>query len=83
MAEQADTTVNRAEVSDRIASAVAYITIFPAIALLVLPRYNKRANVRFHARQSIFLNAALALVSYCVTLLLGFAALVGLSLIHI
>jgi len=77
MAEQADTLEYRSGVSDRIASAVAYITIFPAIVLLVLPHYNKRADVRFHARQSIYLNAMLSLVSYGVTLFLGFAALVG------
>ena len=79
MAEQTLSFVNRSGVSDRIASAVAYITIFPAIVLLILPRSSKRPNVRFHARQSIFLNATLSLVSYGATLFLGFAALVGSS----
>jgi uncharacterized membrane protein len=77
MAEQTDSIVSRSGVSDGIACALAYITIFPAIVLLILPSFNKRADVRFHARQSIFLNAALSLVSYGVTLFLGFAALVG------
>ena len=39
--------------TDNMAGALAYITIFPAILFLVLDQYNKRPFVRFHAFQCI------------------------------
>ena len=45
--------------SDNAAGALAYVTIIPAILFLVLPEYNKRSFVRFHAFQSIGLAVAL------------------------
>lgn len=44
--------------SDNAAGAISYITILPAIVFLVMPPYNKRAYVRFHSWQSIFLTIA-------------------------
>jgi uncharacterized membrane protein len=44
--------------SDNAAGALAYITVVPAIVFLVLPPYNKRPYVLFHAWQSIFLTIA-------------------------
>ncbi len=41
--------------ADNVAGALAYITILPAILFLVLPDYNKRPFVRFHAFQCICL----------------------------
>ena len=41
--------------ADNVAGALAYITIIPAILFLVLPDYNKRSFVRFHAFQCICL----------------------------
>lgn len=43
--------------SDNGAGALAYVTFIPAIIFLVMPPYNASAYVRFHAWQSIFLNA--------------------------
>ncbi len=35
--------------ADNVAGALAYITILPAILFLILPDYNRRPFVRFHA----------------------------------
>lgn len=57
--------------SDNAAGALAYITVFPAIAFLVLLPYKKSAYVRFHAWQSIFINLLGVLVYYGVNFLVG------------
>jgi uncharacterized membrane protein len=44
--------------SESAASALAYITIIPAIIFLVVAPYNTNRNVKFHAWQSIFLGIA-------------------------
>lgn len=41
------------DLSDNAASAIAYITIIPAIIFLLLAPYNQRPLVRFHSFQSI------------------------------
>jgi uncharacterized membrane protein len=43
---------------DNVAGLLAYLTFIPAIIFLVMEPYNKKPFVRFHAWQSIFLNAA-------------------------
>ena len=50
--------------SDNAAGALAYITVFPAIAFLILVPYKKSAYVRFHAWQSIYINLLTLVVSY-------------------
>lgn len=45
--------------ADNVAGMLAYITLLPAILFLVLPDYNKRPFVRFHAFQSICLGVCL------------------------
>ena len=45
--------------ADNVAGMLAYITILPAILFLILPDYNKRPFVRFHAFQSICLAVCL------------------------
>ncbi len=45
--------------SENSLGAIAYITVVPAIFFLAIPPYNKSANVRFHAWQSIILFALL------------------------
>jgi uncharacterized membrane protein len=50
--------------SDTAAGALAYITIIPAIIFLLVEPYNRSAFVRFHAWQSIFLQAGLFVVSF-------------------
>ena len=56
---------------DNTAGMLSYITIIPAIILLVMEPYNKRPFVRFHAFQCLFLGLA------------AFAAQVVLSIIPI
>jgi|CZKF01.1.fsa_nt_gi uncharacterized membrane protein len=41
--------------SDNSLGAIAYLTVLPAIFLLAVPPYSKKASVRFHAWQSIVL----------------------------
>jgi len=42
--------------TENLAGALAYITIFPALLFLVVEPYNKNPFVRFHSFQCIFLN---------------------------
>ncbi|MGA9071219.1 MAG: hypothetical protein WB424_13235 [Terracidiphilus sp.] len=57
--------------SDNAAGALAYITVFPAIAFLVLLPYRKSAYVRFHAWQSVYLNLLAVIVYYGLSFLAG------------
>jgi uncharacterized membrane protein len=41
--------------SDNAAGALAYVTVIPAIVFLLMPEYNQRPFVRFHAFQCVFL----------------------------
>jgi uncharacterized membrane protein len=54
--------------SDNTVGAISYITFVPAAVFLMLPPYNANPDVRFHAWQSIFLNAAAFVVSVAVSL---------------
>jgi uncharacterized membrane protein len=56
-------------ISDNTAGAIAYITVFPAIAFLILVPYKRSAFVRFHAWQCIYLNFVALVLTYT----LGFA----------
>ena len=74
--------------SDNAASALAYLTIIPAIIFLVLEPYNKVPLIRFHSWQSIGLFVAAVLLQVAVTIadiLLHFIPLIILlfSLIHL
>jgi uncharacterized membrane protein len=44
-----------AGLADNVAGMLAYVTVVPAIAFLLIEPYNQRRFVRFHAFQSIFL----------------------------
>jgi uncharacterized membrane protein len=44
--------------TENVASALAYVTIIPAVLFLVIEPYNKNRFVRFHAFQSIFFHVA-------------------------
>ena len=69
--------------TDNNASALAYVTIIPAIIFLVAAPYNTNPQIKFHAWQSIFLNIALFAVCIIgiipilgwIILFLGFIAL--------
>jgi uncharacterized membrane protein len=50
-------TTGASGLSENAAAAISYLTIIPAIIFLVLEPYNKMRLVRFHAIQSIALNA--------------------------
>jgi uncharacterized membrane protein len=44
--------------TENLASALAYVTIIPAVLFLIIEPYNKNRFVRFHAFQSIFFHVA-------------------------
>ncbi|HEY0785060.1 MAG TPA: hypothetical protein VGD62_04265 [Acidobacteriaceae bacterium] len=72
--------------SNNAASAIAYITIIPAIIFLVLEPYNRIPLVRFHAWQSIALTGAAIVLHIVLTicgLMLHFIPLIGLLLFPI
>jgi len=61
--------IARSGLSDNTVAAIAYITFAPAICFLILPRYNGRPYVRFHAWQSLLLTLVVFLVSFLLTFL--------------
>jgi uncharacterized membrane protein len=58
-----------AGLSDNAASAIAYITIIPAIVFLVLEPYNRIPLVKFHSWQSIGLCVGAIVLQIVVTIL--------------
>jgi uncharacterized membrane protein len=54
--------------SENSLGAIAYITVFPAIFFLAVPPYNKSANVRYNAWQSIILFALAFVLSIVLSL---------------
>jgi uncharacterized membrane protein len=62
-------------------SALAYVTFAPAVYFLLVTRYKKSVTVRFHAWQSLELNAVLLLATYALAPTLAFGAYVYMSLI--
>lgn len=65
---------------DNSAGAIAYITVVPAIAFLILVPYKKSPFVRFHAWQSIFLNFFAFVISYALIFVLSYFGVSGLIL---
>lgn len=75
-----------AGISDNMASALAYVTIIPAIVFLVLEPYNKVPLVKFHSWQSIGLCVASIVLQIALTILqvaLHFIPLIGLLFVPI
>ncbi len=75
--------------AERLAAAVAYLTLLPALVLLFLPAFRNSRYVRFHAWQSILLWGTFAIASLVaiyisdmagavVFLLLGVIAFLGM-----
>jgi uncharacterized membrane protein len=60
--------------AERAAASVAYLTLFPAALILLLPAFRKNRFVRFHAWQSILLWAVFFIVSCAALLLSNIAA---------
>jgi uncharacterized membrane protein len=59
--------------SENSLGAIAYITVVPAIFFLAVPPYNKNANVRYNAWQSILLFA----VAFILCIVLSFIPMVN------
>jgi uncharacterized membrane protein len=70
------TVATRSGLSENAASAISYITFFPAIAFLLLPSYKSSAYIRFHAWQSVLL----CFTTFLVDIVLGSIALLTLFL---
>ncbi|ADW67815.1 hypothetical protein AciX9_0745 [Granulicella tundricola MP5ACTX9] len=72
--------------SDNVASALAYVTIIPAIIFLVLEPYNKVPLIKFHSWQSIGLCVASIVIQIALTILqiaLHFIPLIGLLFVPV
>jgi uncharacterized membrane protein len=65
--------------SDNTVGAIAYITFVPAIFFLILPRYNARPYVRFHAWQSLLLSLVAFAVIFGMSFLAAPVAAFGLT----
>ena len=59
-------------ISENSLGAASYLTVIPAIVFLAIAPYNRSANVRFHAWQSIMLGATAFLLSFAVNALVSF-----------
>lgn len=68
------TATNQTGLSDNAAGAIAYMTFVPAIVFLLIPPYNQNRYVRFHAWQSLLLNAS----AIAISLLLSFVLVIFL-----
>lgn len=75
------TNPNQAGLSENAAGAIAYITFIPAIVFLLVPPYNASPYVRFHAWQSILLNATAAVISFFLSFVLVFFMVFGAFLL--
>ena len=60
--------------ADRLASALAYLTLVPGVVLLFLPQFRESRFVRFHAWQSILLWGLFAAFTLISLLLSNLAA---------
>ncbi len=71
------TETTRSGLSDNSVAAIAYITFVPAIIFLVLPPYNQRPYVRFHAWQSLILDIVAFFVSFALSFIAAPALMFG------
>lgn len=58
--------------SENSLSAIAYLTILPAIFLLAVAPKNKNSIVRFHTRQSVLFHLAVLIITYALGIALRF-----------
>lgn len=65
------TQAGQSGLSDNAAGAIAYLTFIPAIIFLIVEPYNKSANVRFHAWQSILLSVTAVIIDVVLASVLG------------
>jgi uncharacterized membrane protein len=56
-------------ISENSLGAASYLTVIPAIVFLAIAPYNRSANVRFHAWQSIALGASAFLLNFALNFL--------------
>jgi uncharacterized membrane protein len=77
MKDQDFSTNNHAGLSDDVVDAAVYITPFPAIAILLLPRNSERPTLRFHACQSLLLNFAVLIFVFILNEVVAFATLLS------
>ncbi|MGB9072316.1 MAG: hypothetical protein WCC22_06565 [Terriglobales bacterium] len=75
--------IKRIPLADRAVAALAYLTLAPAAALLLLPAYRRRTFVRFHAWQSVLLWGAFCLLTIASLFLSNIAAAIEFLLFGI
>lgn len=69
--------------AERIAAAVSYCTLLPAVLLLLVPAYRKSTFVRFHAWQSMFLWGFFLIATAVALFLSNFIGTVALLLMGV
>jgi uncharacterized membrane protein len=69
--------------NDRVLAALAYLTLAPAVVLLLLPAYRRNGFVRFHAWQSTLLWGSYSLLTIAAVVVSNVAAAIGLLLFGI
>jgi len=62
----------RSQRTEDLLCAIAYITMLPAIAMILLPSTARDPRIRFHACQSALFNWALMSVAFCMHLVAVF-----------
>lgn len=58
MSEQTPSAANPSGISENAAGALAYLTVIPAVILLMVEPYSRNSYIRFHAWQCIFMTGA-------------------------
>ena len=74
--------------SDTAASALAYLTFIPAVVFLLVPPYNQKPLIRFHAIQELGLSVAMFILScFLIIPILGwliyFVGMIGLLVLWV
>jgi len=79
MQDQSASISHRSRVAEDILCGASYVTMLPAIAMLVLPRTSRNRRIRFHACQSVLVNWLLLSAGFFLHLRAGLDQLLDLG----
>jgi uncharacterized membrane protein len=75
--------LRRAGITDNVAAGIAYLTIIPAVVLLIAGPFRRNPFVRFHAWQSIFFFVFVTVIYMALGIFLGMIPFAGISVVTI
>jgi uncharacterized membrane protein len=75
--------LRRAGITDNVAAGIAYLTIIPAVILLIVGPFRRNPYVRFHAWQSIFFFIFVTVIYIGLGALLGAVPITAIPLITV